>query len=237
MEWQEEQFQPVLRFSPTAWAKLLYFRDKSDNEIGGFGITRENDLLYVDDFVTVKQTVTAISVEFDDNSVADLFDQQVDFGRKPEQFARIWCHSHPADCPEPSCTDESTFKRVFGSCQWAVMFVLAKDNSSYAQLRFNVGPGGEILIPVEVDYSEDFGPSNKDAWDNEYQENIHVKPSLHNKRNSKEDFNEFGLDEYALSQEFLDEFEEMGPDERQFILDELAQRPELWDTESEVMCI
>ena len=31
---------PVLRFSPTAWAKLLYFRDRSDTEVGGFGVTR-----------------------------------------------------------------------------------------------------------------------------------------------------------------------------------------------------
>ena len=28
----------ALRFSPTAWAKLLFFRDHSSNEIGGFGI-------------------------------------------------------------------------------------------------------------------------------------------------------------------------------------------------------
>jgi hypothetical protein len=29
----------VLRFSPTAWAKLLYFRDRGETEIGGFGVT------------------------------------------------------------------------------------------------------------------------------------------------------------------------------------------------------
>ena len=28
---------PVLRFSPTAWAKLLFLRDAGDTEIGGFG--------------------------------------------------------------------------------------------------------------------------------------------------------------------------------------------------------
>ena len=34
---------PVLRFSPTAWAKLLYFRDCGHTEIGGFGITPVDD--------------------------------------------------------------------------------------------------------------------------------------------------------------------------------------------------
>jgi len=62
----------------------------------------------VREFVTVKQEVTAISVRFDDSSVADFFDTQVDLGRKPEQFARIWLHSHPGDSPEPSVIDEES---------------------------------------------------------------------------------------------------------------------------------
>jgi len=33
----------------------------------------------------------------------------------------------------------------------------------------------------------------------------------------------------------LDEFEKMEPAERQFILDELGERPDLWDEEGEVM--
>jgi len=99
---KEKASHPILRFNPTAWAKLLYFRDKTDNEIGGFGITEADDLLYVTDFVTVKQQVTAVSVKFDDNSVADFFDSQVDLGRKPEQFARHWLHTHPGSLAEPS---------------------------------------------------------------------------------------------------------------------------------------
>jgi hypothetical protein len=54
--------EPVLRFLPTAWAKLLYFRDRGDTEIGGFGITKADDLLYVEDFVTVEQAATGASI-------------------------------------------------------------------------------------------------------------------------------------------------------------------------------
>jgi hypothetical protein len=100
---------PLLRFSPTAWAKLLYFRDRSDNEVGGFGITEPDDLLYVREFITVKQEVSIVSVEFDDEAVADFFDTQVDLGRQPEQFGRVWLHSHPGDSPQPSDIDEETF--------------------------------------------------------------------------------------------------------------------------------
>ena len=44
-----------LRLSPTAWAKLLYLRDASDSEVGGFGISAADDLLYIDDVALVRQ--------------------------------------------------------------------------------------------------------------------------------------------------------------------------------------
>lgn len=230
---RNEKRRLALRFSPTAWAKLLYFRDKSDNEVGGFGITEPDDLLFVTDFVAVKQEVTAVSVKFDDEAVADFFDTQVDLGRKPEQFGRIWLHSHPGNSPEPSIIDEETFSRVFGSCQWSVMFILAQDNKTYSKLSFNVGPGGQVLIPAEIEYSYDFGSSDKETWDAEYNTNIHtvscsscVNKVSHTSANSD-------LSSYALPYDFLEEFESMCPEERQFILDELAERPELWNEENE----
>ena len=72
--------QPILRFCPTAWAKLLFFRDRGQTEIGGFAITQPDDLLYVVDFATVKQEVSIASVAFDDQAVADFFDTQVQLG-------------------------------------------------------------------------------------------------------------------------------------------------------------
>lgn len=164
---------PVLRFSPTAWAKLLFFCHHGKTEIGGFGITDADDLLHIHDFQTVKQAVTGASVAFDDTAVADLFDQQVDAGRKPEQFARIWLHTHPGDSASPSSTDEETFHRVFGTCQWAILFILARGGKTFARLRFNTGPGGQIALPVEVGYGRPFAGSDADAWKAEYKANIH----------------------------------------------------------------
>ena len=226
----------TLRFSPTAWAKLLYFRDRSDNEVGGFGISDPDDLLFVREFITVKQEVTCVSVKFDDSAVADFFDAQVDLGRKPEQFARIWLHSHPGDSPEPSAIDEDTFQRVFGNCQWAVLFVVAQDNRIYAKLRFNVGPGGHVLIPTEIDYGEDFGPSDRDLWDTEYAADVKAVEWLAGRSDAGRSPGDHDLSGYALPYDFIDEFERIEPQERQFILDELAERPELWD-EEEVMIL
>src|SRR5262245_34637291 len=89
----------MLRFSPTAWAKLLFLRDVGDSEIGGFGIAPADDLLFVEDVQLVKQTCTWVSADFDDQSVADFFDHQVDAGRRVEQFARLFMHTHPGTSP------------------------------------------------------------------------------------------------------------------------------------------
>ena len=230
--------QPVLRFSPSAWAKLVFFRDHGDTEISGFGISDPEDLLCVIDFQTVQQETTVASISLDDQSIANLFDEQVDAGRKPEQFFRLWLHSHPGNSPTPSTVDEETFVRVFGRCDWAGMCVIARQGKTYARLRFNIGPGGEVLIPVCVDYSLPFGPSEQEAWQAEYDANI--KPAalcrgLVFEDELSLDSTEPDLNEYSLPQDILEQLEDMEPTERKVVLDELAIRPDLWGDESEVM--
>jgi hypothetical protein len=171
---------PTLRFSPTAWAKLLFLRDYGDTEVGGFGITSADDLLFVEDVQLVKQACSWTNVAFEDESVADFFDQQVDLGRRLEQFARLWVHTHPGDCPRPSMTDEETFDRVFGRSDWAAMFILACDGQSYARLRFNVGPGADLVIPVGIDYSRPFDGCDTEAWEQEYLSNVQPAPPVCN---------------------------------------------------------
>ncbi|REJ91763.1 MAG: hypothetical protein DWQ35_13745 [Planctomycetota bacterium] len=147
-------------------------RDYGRTEIGGFGISPADDLLYVDDVRLVKQTCSWVHVAFDDTSVAEFFDEQVDAGRQPEQFARIWVHTHPGDCAQPSAVDEKTFTRVFGRSAWALMFILAKRGQCFARLRFNDGPGGELVLPADVDYSRSFLGCDHQMWEQEYLTNV-----------------------------------------------------------------
>ena len=105
---------PALRFSPFAWAKLLFLRDCGDTEVGGFGISAEDDLLLIEDVRLIGQHTTLVSVEFDDEAVADYFDEQVDAGLPPERFFRLWLHTHPGDSAEPSATDEESAPDVSG---------------------------------------------------------------------------------------------------------------------------
>ena len=54
----KRRMRPVLRFSPTAWAKLLFLRDLGETEVGGFAISSGKDLLYVEDVQLVKQNAS-----------------------------------------------------------------------------------------------------------------------------------------------------------------------------------
>ena len=224
-------------------------RDMTDNEVGGFGVTEADDLLFVSDFVLVKQKVTCVSVSFDDEAVADYFEDQVEAGRQPGQFARIWLHSHPGDSPQPSCTDENTFARVFGTCDWAIMFIVAQDGKTFARLRFNAGPGGEVNIPVRVDYSYEFDAADFEVWQQQYLASVvedtvfslngKSKKSRNDQLEETDVFGSTGFDSIAVcsSEDLIEELDMMHPAERQAFMDELAVRSDFWDEyESEVLC-
>ncbi len=176
----------MLTFSPLAWLKLRLFLHTDEVEVGFFGISAAHDLLYVEDLAVVKQAVTVVTVAFDDAAVADHFDRYADAGVGPARCGRIWVHTHPGSSPMPSSTDEETFGRVFGTCDWAVMAIVARNGASYARLAFSAGPGGEAVIPIEVDW--DRLPADLlrhegslddliSQWMDEYGEKIHPAAS------------------------------------------------------------
>jgi hypothetical protein len=183
----QRQRRPRLRltFAPMAWLKLQYFCHAGSTEVGGFGIASVNDLLYVEDFVTVEQQATSVSVRFLDEAVADFFDRCVDAGLAPQRFGRIWCHTHPGASVTPSSTDEQTFARSFGSCDWSVLFILGRTSNTYARLSFAAGPGGHLLLPTAVDWAA--WPASISTqtellaerllrWRHEYAAHIHALP-------------------------------------------------------------
>jgi hypothetical protein len=177
-----------LIFSPLAWLKLQFFLHAGPTEIGGFGISGADDLLYIEEFRTLRQRVSAVTVEFDDLAVADHFDRCVDEGIEPQRCGRIWTHTHPGESPQPSHTDELTFQRVFGNCDWSLMFIIGRTDKTYARLAFSAGPAAEMLRPVCVDWESwpalvadpSFDPSAlTQEWMDEYKTNVTSESPVH----------------------------------------------------------
>lgn len=131
--------------------------------------------MLVEDVLLVRQRCTVVTVAFDDDAIADLYDEQVDRGIPPERFSRIWLHTHPGNCPLPSSVDEATFACVFGRADWAVMGIVARDDSTYARLAFRAGPGGSLELPVGVDFQTPFAAAEPVAWDRLYRETVRAE--------------------------------------------------------------
>lgn len=186
MKWNTRQLhQPPLRFTPYAWAKLIFLRDAGDTEVGGFGITSKEDPLLVSDIAMVPQKCTSTTIKFDDDGLSNHIEEMYDQGVEPEQCMRIWIHTHPGDSPTPSTTDEDTFIRVFGKCNWAVMFILAKGGDTYARSSFSAGAGGEFEIDTLIEWDCEFDAADHESWSVEYLENVTIERFHHQPKNKQ----------------------------------------------------
>jgi hypothetical protein len=209
-------------FSPRAWLKLQYLCHRGETEIGAFGISAETDPLYVEQVVTVRQRCSAATVAFDDEAVADFFDDQVDQGLPPWRFGRIWLHTHPGDSPMPSSTDEVTFARVFGNCDWAVMFILARGGNTYCRAQVSIGAGPtrrRLRVPLEVsvDYSnldQCLGSLDPQTWAAEYDANVEDIGFMPMRRQVRPD-----QDEPGDIDDLLDWFDALDPTEQEAFLE------------------
>lgn len=163
-----------LIFSEEALEKLAWFRDNGAVEVGALCQTREDDPLYVEKLHFVKQESTAGSTEFDEDAQHNLVVDMDEAGVSPENYLRIWVHTHPGSSATPSSTDWETFDEVFGLMPWSIMAILSKSaaNSMYCLFR---AEDEAIHIPVVIDTPE----VNREEWEAEYREAIH-KPQSRN---------------------------------------------------------
>ena len=168
----EMTFGDKLRFTPYAWAKMLYMRDRGDTEVAGYGITGTKDPLLVTDFRLIKSDCTSVSFDMDPDDGAEFMETMLDAGLMPWQYSNILIHTHPGNSPNPSGTDEKNFVKAFSHPNWAIMFIIAEDGAAYCRLKVNVGPGVVKDIKVAVDWKQPFGGTDTQAWETEYKAKV-----------------------------------------------------------------
>lgn len=184
---------PIIRFTPYAWGKMSCLMAMAGGkESGAYGISGvEKDLLCIEDIAIPKQQVTGVMTEFDGDCIGEYYESMVVLGRKPEQFARIWLHTHPFSkgCPSPSQVDEDTFAESFKDCEWAVMIIFGKNMDTYCRIKGNISSFSlESDAYCCVDYSSTFKGLTSDdikSLKEEYEKNVSVKKWPKKERKSK----------------------------------------------------
>lgn len=176
-----------LNFSAYAWAKLQFFLNATNSEVGMMGISSLENPLTIIDLAILPQEVTTASIEFSEEGIANFYDDCIDLKMNPIQYSRVWIHTHPTGIYSPSSVDEKTFSDIFGKCDWAVMYILTKDNRDYCALQFNRFPQHRVeLTGTRVDFSIPFQNSNKELWEKELKDNVKKKEIIVKKFNKKE---------------------------------------------------
>lgn len=179
---------PTLRFSPYAWAKLIWLRDRGQTEITGFGLGGEQDPLRIEDVILLTQVTTSASVEFEDDAIAEMCDRARAAGIAVNRFRKISIHTHPGNSPTPSSTDETAYKDYFIDHDWSILFILARGGDWYARYRVGRPVPVQMALDVRIDYQGDTRAVDDAAradWDQEY--TTYVRPRAWNQTRSAGD--------------------------------------------------
>src|SRR5262245_27728132 len=94
------------------------------------------------------------------------------------------------------------------------MFILARGGQTYARLRISAGPGGDLILPVEVDFQVAFPAADMPACEADYAKNVFLEPDR--------------LVLFSAHDGPSDRF--IWPDDHGLVLDGGWDRPDLTDT-------
>ena len=161
---------PKLIFSPYAYAKYIWFRDRGKTEISAMAQSSVEDRFYIEDIHIIKQKSSAALTTFDDDGFAEYMEDMVMDGHSSSNVGRIWLHTHPGFSSTPSMTDEDTFKDKFGLCSWAIMGILSHDDMTVWLSMTSEGQSYYMKMEIDIDWKAliDNVEINKKDFEEEY---------------------------------------------------------------------
>lgn len=151
-----------------AYDKLVWFRDNKDTEVGAMAITYPEDPMRIKDFCFLPQECSACYTEFDKEAQSNWCEDQMEAGLNPDNFLRIWAHTHPGQSATPSSTDWETFEEAMSEMPWGLMLILSTDNRFVCVFRMKsqmLNLNVELVPnPVPEAWSEEIKNVNKKTY-------------------------------------------------------------------------
>jgi proteasome lid subunit RPN8/RPN11 len=121
-------------------------------EVSLYGITESNSLV-IKDFWIPYQFGTAVTTEFDEEKKVEEVDKLIQKGLDPNNFLKIWVHTHPKMSPNPSGTDIQTFKTKFNNLNWSIRLILGQNKQMTVKYQQNSPIPLELDLKTEIDFS------------------------------------------------------------------------------------
>lgn len=184
--WGQKPKGPSLKMSPVAYLHWQYLCHAGPTEVAAFGIAAADDPLKIERLWVPKQECTPAFCETDEGEFNELLEWAFDNSVAPNRVGRVWFHTHPGSSATPSGTDENTFLKEFGKCDFAVMAILARGGQTSCRLRLMAAGGVSLEIPIEVcwnEMSKELGELVKEAsteWESEYAARVREDRSYYN---------------------------------------------------------
>lgn len=133
---EEQKKKPVVHFLPEASAKMWSLVNNSSKEVGWHGLaTRVKDGYLIRDIILFPQTVTAATVQTDDDEYVNWLNSlsDADF-----DMLRFHGHSHVNMGVSPSGVDTTYYSRVLTDVKDFYIFMILNKNWGYHILIYDV---------------------------------------------------------------------------------------------------
>lgn len=149
---QQNIIEPTIYITPNAYIKMRMLVDKSDKEIGWYGIVNEMPGLQatyiIEDIVVYPQRVTGVTVEQDEDR---MFEFEMSLTTEQVNHKRFHGHSHVNMGTSPSGVDESFYQDLLSQVTDYFIITITNKRNEYTTRFYDVA--NNILyedIPIHL---------------------------------------------------------------------------------------
>ena len=149
---QQNIVEPTIYITPNAYIKMRMLVDKSDKEIGWYGIVNEMPGLQatyiIEDIVVYPQRVTGVTVEQDEDR---MFEFEMSLTTEQVNHKRFHGHSHVNMGTSPSGVDESFYQDLLSQVTDYFIITITNKRNEYTTRFYDVA--NNILytdVPIQL---------------------------------------------------------------------------------------
>lgn len=172
--------EPTVYITPNAYIKMRMLVDKSDKEVGWYGIVNKmpglNNVYIIEDIVVYPQKVTGATVEQDDNK---MFEFEMGLTTEQVNHKRFHGHSHVNMNTGPSGVDENFYQELLSQVTDYFIITITNKRNEYTTRFYDVA-NNIMYEDVPIQLIQDDGTLYLDWYDSNKDKIQEPGPVIHN---------------------------------------------------------